>query len=82
VVDFVTVHRSVVQTRRVLPTSPFQRIDSSPPTTDGFIVGGRVTHDRFGMGKIIAVDPDFVTIDFGGGAVKQLRAGARGLDRL
>jgi hypothetical protein len=34
------------------------------------------------MGKIVAVDSEFVTIDFGGGAVKQLRAGARGLDRL
>jgi hypothetical protein len=71
-----------VQTRRVLPTSPFQRIDTAPPTTDGFLVGGRVTHDRFGMGKIVAVDAEFVTIDFGGGAVKQLRAGTKGLDRL
>jgi len=77
-----TVHRSAVQTRKVLPTSPFRRLDAAPPTTDGFHVGGRVTHDRFGMGKIVSVDPDFVTIDFGDGAVKQLRAGARGLDRL
>ena len=76
------MHRSVVQTRKVLPTSPFQRLDSSPPTTDGFSVGGRVTHERFGMGKIIAVDPEFVTIDFGDGSVRQMRAGARGLDRL
>jgi hypothetical protein len=76
------VPRSAVQTRKVLPTSPFTRIDASPPTTDGFLVGGRVTHDRFGMGKIVAVDPEFVTIDFGGGSVKQMRAGARGLDRL
>lgn len=76
------MHRAAVQTRRVLPTSPFQRIETSPPTTDGFSVGGRVTHDRFGMGKIVAVDPEFVTIDFGGGTVKQMRAGARGLDRL
>ena len=80
--EAVNVHRSAVQVRKVLPTSPFHRLDSAPPTTDGFSVGGRVTHDRFGMGKIIAVDPEFVTIDFGGGSVKQLRAGARGLDRL
>jgi len=76
------VHRSAVQTRKVLPTSPFRRLDTAPPTTDGFHVGGRVTHDRFGMGKIVAVDPEFVTVDFGDGSVKQLRAGARGLDRL
>jgi len=76
------VHRSAVQTRKVLPTSPFTRIDTTPPTTDGFLVGGRVTHDRFGLGKIVAVDPEFITIDFGGGTVKQLRAGAKGLDRL
>jgi hypothetical protein len=65
-----------------LPTSPFQRTDTTPPSTDGFLVGGRVTHDRLGMGKIVAVDPEFVTIDFGAGTVRQLRAGARGLDRL
>lgn len=76
------MHRSAVQTRKVLPTSPFTRIDTTPPTTDGFLVGGRVTHDRFGLGKIVAVDPEFITIDFGGGTVKQLRAGAKGLDRL
>ena len=76
------MHRSAVQTRKVLPTSPFTRIDTTPPTTDGFLVGGRVTHDRFGLGKIVAVDPEFITIDFGGGCVKQLRAGAKGLDRL
>jgi hypothetical protein len=66
----------------VLPTSPFRRLDVSPPTTDGFLVGGRVTHDRLGMGRIIAVDPEFGTIDFGGGTIRQMRAGARGLDRL
>ena len=76
------MHRSAVQTRKVLPTSPFTRIDTAPPTTDGFLVGGRVTHDRFGLGKIVAVDPEFITIDFGGGSVRQLRAGAKGLDRL
>jgi hypothetical protein len=66
----------------VLPTSPFRRIDIAGPTTDGYLVGGRVTHDRFGMGRIVAVDAEFVTVDFGGGTVKQLRAGARGLSRV
>jgi hypothetical protein len=76
------VHRSAVQQRRILPTSPFQRLDTSPPSTDGFVVGGRVTHDRLGLGRIVDVDPEFVTIDFGDGSVRRLRAGARGLYRL
>ena len=46
------------------------------------LVGGRVTHDRLGMGKIVDVDSEFVTIDFGDGAVRRLRAGARGLHQL
>ncbi|HEY6794903.1 MAG TPA: hypothetical protein VI248_09485 [Kineosporiaceae bacterium] len=74
--------QSVAQTRRVLVTSPFQRLETARPTTDGYLVGGRVTHDRFGVGRITAVDTEFVTVDFGGGAVRQFRAGSRGLSRL
>jgi hypothetical protein len=72
----------VVQRRRVLPTSPFQRSDSPPPTTDGYDVGGRVTHDRFGLGRIVAIDDLFLTVDFGEGIVRQLKAGARGWQAL
>lgn len=76
------VPRSAVQQRRTLPTSPFQRIATPPPSTDGFQIGGRVTHDRLGMGRIVEVDEEFVTVDFGSGATRRLRAGARGLQLL
>jgi hypothetical protein len=66
----------------VLPTSPFRRDDTPPPSTDGFDVGGRVTHDRLGLGRIVDVDEEFITIDFGAGTVRRLRAGARGLQQL
>jgi hypothetical protein len=46
------------------------------------VVGGRVTHDRLGLGRIVDVDSEFITIDFGDGAVRRLRAGARGLQQL
>jgi hypothetical protein len=72
----------VVKARKVLPTSPFKRAVPVAFTTDGFVVGGRVTHDRFGMGKVVAVDAEFVTVDFGGGAVRQLHVGRLGLQRL
>jgi len=41
-----------------------------------------VTHDRLGMGRIVEVDDEFVTVDFGSGGVRRLRAGARGFHRL
>jgi hypothetical protein len=76
------VSRSAVQQRRVLPTSPFRRIEAPPPSTAGYLVGGRVTHDGLGVGRIVDVDEAFITVDFGDGAVRQLRAGTRGLQRL
>jgi hypothetical protein len=66
----------------VLPTSPFQRFDTPPPTTDGYCVGGRVTHDRLGLGRIVAIDEQFLTVDFGCGSVRQLKAGTRGWQAL
>ncbi|MDQ1289031.1 MAG: hypothetical protein QG622_2597 [Actinomycetota bacterium] len=76
------VNRAAVQPRRVLPTSPFKRSDSPPPSTDGYSVGGRVTHDRLGLGRIVAVDPQFLTVDFGCGMVRQLKAGTKGWQSL
>lgn len=71
-----------MQHRRVLPTSPFQRSDNPPATTDGYDVGGRVTHDRLGLGRIVAIDELFLTVDFGGGVVRQLKAGTQGWQSL
>jgi hypothetical protein len=76
------VNRVTLQHRQVLATSPFQRFDTPPPTTDGFSVGGRVTHDRLGLGRILAIDPYFLTVDFGDGVVRQLKAGTKGWQAL
>lgn len=71
-----------MQPRRVLPTSPFQRFETPPATTDGYSIGDRVTHDRLGLGRIIAIDPQFLTVDFSGGIVRQLKAGTKGWQSL
>ena len=68
--------------RRVLPTSPFIRPEVVVPSTSGFCVGDRVTHDRCGMGRIIAVDADFVTVEFAEGDIQQIPAGTRGFQPL
>ena len=68
---------------RVLPTSPFQRKEVVPPTTDGFEVGDRVTLDSWGMGRVTEVTPDAVTVVFGSpGGVRRIPAGTRGFSRL
>ncbi|WP_030244786.1 hypothetical protein [Streptomyces sp. NRRL S-350] len=52
--------------RRPLPTSPFKARVEAP--RKHFAVGDRVTHDRFGLGRAIAVEADSdiaVLVDFG-----------------
>jgi hypothetical protein len=66
----------------VLATSPFQRFDTPPATTDGYEIGGRITHDRLGLGRIVAIDDQFLTVDFGGGLSRQLKAGTKGWQSL
>jgi len=51
--------------RRFLPTSPFNRPAAAPPA-DQFAVQDQVTHDQYGLGRIIGVEDDTaVVIDFG-----------------
>ncbi|MFE7527061.1 hypothetical protein ACFU7Y_15220 [Kitasatospora sp. NPDC057542] len=52
--------------RRPLPTSPFKPRTKAPPKH--FAVGDRVTHDRYGLGRVIDVEGDgdiAVLVDFG-----------------
>ncbi|MER8182826.1 hypothetical protein [Kitasatospora sp. NPDC094015] len=52
--------------RRHLPTSPFKA--PVPPVPKRFAVGDRVSHDRYGLGRAIAVEGDgeiAVLVDFG-----------------
>ena len=52
-------------TRRFLPTSPFNAPSAAPPA-DQFAVQDQVTHDKYGLGRVIDVEDDAaVVIDFG-----------------
>jgi hypothetical protein len=49
--------------RRHLPTSPF----AAPvtPTVEEFAVGDRVSHDQFGLGRVVGAEGAAVLVDFG-----------------
>ncbi|MET8681482.1 hypothetical protein ABZW18_28855 [Streptomyces sp. NPDC004647] len=51
-------------TRRHLPTSPFNVPAARP--IELFAVGNRVTHDQYGVGRVIGVEDGIaVLVDFG-----------------
>ncbi|MFF4345069.1 hypothetical protein ACFY00_34765 [Kitasatospora sp. NPDC001540] len=50
--------------RRHLPTSPFKARAEAP--RKHFSVGERVTHDAYGLGRVVGAEGDSaVTVDFG-----------------
>ncbi|MFB7662884.1 hypothetical protein ACFC1R_02920 [Kitasatospora sp. NPDC056138] len=52
--------------RRHLPTSPFRSAPQPPPKHFG--VGDRVSHDQYGLGRVVGVEGDgliAVLVDFG-----------------
>jgi hypothetical protein len=56
--------------RRILPTSPFNVPPAAPPA-DQFAVQDQVTHDKYGLGRVIGVEDDTaVLIDFGSGRAR------------
>ena len=74
--------RRPLSARRAPATSPFRRVEPVAASTAAFEVGARVTWDRCGMGRVVAVDADFVTVDFGEAGIRQLPAGTTGLHPL
>lgn len=54
--------------RRHLATSPF-RPDPEPVIAQ-FSCADRVNHDSYGMGRVIGVEADAVTVDFGAQTVR------------
>ncbi|WP_030257197.1 hypothetical protein [Streptomyces violens] len=49
--------------KRHLPTSPFKAPDTLP--LKQFVVGDRVTHDVYGLGRVIAIEDGIaVLVDF------------------
>lgn len=53
-------------TRRPLPGSPFNVTPLAVPVVKQFALDDRVTHDTYGLGKVIRVEDDIaVVVDFG-----------------
>jgi hypothetical protein len=56
-------------TRRLLPTSPFSAAPPAPPA-EQFAEQDQVTHDKYGLGRVISVQEDALVIDFGSRRVR------------
>lgn len=54
--------------RRHLPSSPFK--PDPEPIIEQFECGDLVSHDAYGMGRVIAAEADAVTVDFRTQAVR------------
>lgn len=53
-------------TPRHLPTSPFKP-PPAPPPLEVFVVDDLVSHDKYGLGRVVAVNEEVaVVVDFGG----------------
>ncbi|MFF5263837.1 hypothetical protein ACFY4C_33340 [Actinomadura viridis] len=58
--------------RRHLPTSPFKPPPPAPPAKE-FALQDRVTHDKYGLGRVVEVEPGHaVLVDFGTQRVRLL----------
>ena len=56
--------------RRILPGSPFNSLRQDPPI-EQFAVRDQVSHDKYGLGRVILVeDDDAVVVDFGSCTVR------------
>lgn len=80
--DTGNVTRSPRPPARHLPTSPFRRETPSPPSTEGFAVGDRVTLDSWGMGRVTEVTDEYVVVDFGSAGLQRIPAGTKGFSLL
>jgi hypothetical protein len=66
----MTMNRASAWNRRHLPTSPFKPPPEEPPV-EQYELGDLVTHDKYGLGRVILVEGDAsVVVDF---AVKKVR---------
>lgn len=55
--------------RRFLPGSPFNKPDSEQEV-ERFVVDERVTHDTYGLGRVLRVEAESVVVDFGSHQVR------------
>jgi len=54
--------------RRHLASSPFQ--PDPEPTIENYAVGDMVSHDLYGVGKVVGAEASAVTVDFGNQTVR------------
>ena len=52
-------------TRRPVPGSPFNRPPPAPEPVKEFTAHDLVTHDRYGLGRVVSTEVDTVLVDFG-----------------
>lgn len=52
-------------TRRPLPGSPFNMPSPEPQPVKQFAADDLVTHDRYGLGRVISTSAGSVLVDFG-----------------
>jgi hypothetical protein len=55
--------------RPLLPTSPFGAPPPAPPA-EQFAVHDQVTHDKYGLGRVIGIEDDALIILFGSRRVR------------
>lgn len=67
---------------RSLATSPFARSEPVARELLVLTVGDRVTHDSFGLGRVVTAGCSHVTVDFGGGQVRSLACDSRELTKI
>ena len=58
-----TMNSASAWNRRHLPTSPFKPPPEEPPV-EQYALDDLVTHDKYGLGRVILVDEDSVVVDF------------------
>jgi len=57
------MHTPRAANRRYLPTSPFKPPPEEPPA-EQYELDDLVTHDKYGLGRVILVESDAVVVDF------------------
>jgi hypothetical protein len=57
------MHSPRAAKRRYLPTSPFKPPPEEPPA-EQYELDDLVTHDKFGLGRVILVESGAVVVDF------------------
>ncbi|MCL3861403.1 hypothetical protein [Actinotalea sp. K2] len=68
--------------RRHLPNSPFNAArERALLPADPIPIGARVSHERHGMGRVVALDGiEAVIVDFGDGEILRVPLGSRRLE--